>query len=218
MALVGNVYIQATDPGAVGFGYWWVNSTTGAAYSRNVTNTSWVPQGNWNYTNSGNMPLTGGIMTGNITGVTGWAPINSPNFTGSPQKLSVDLATVNDLSDLDSELRSLINSLVSSAVASMASSISISNNICFLQGNLTGNSGNSYQVTVPLPSFPDATATEDQCYWAIWPSYADNDAGGVAISLIDVSPVSGRNYHARVATNDNISHDLVCGYLIIGVR
>ena len=41
MALIGNRYTQSTDPGAVGTGYQWLNSTTGNLYERNTTNTAW---------------------------------------------------------------------------------------------------------------------------------------------------------------------------------
>lgn len=158
MALIGNTYIQAGDPGAVGFGYWWAHPTTGVVKSRNTSNTGWVSQGNWNTVNSGSLPLTGGVMTGAITGVSSWAPIASPDFTGTPQKGGIALATVNDLSTAITSLQSLIDLQVSSALSSTSAAISIGNNLAFGSGG-----GLDHGQTVPLPQYSNGDdATQDE--------------------------------------------------------
>ena len=105
MALVANRYTQSTDPGAVGTGYQWLNSTTGNLYERNTTNTAWVLVGNVNLVTLGALMRTGGVMSGAITGVTGWAPLDSPDFTTVAKLSGVNLATVNDLTALRRPLR-----------------------------------------------------------------------------------------------------------------
>ena len=57
MALIGNRYTQSTDPGAVGTGYQWLNTTTGDLYERNTTNTAWVIVGNVNLVTLGVLSL-----------------------------------------------------------------------------------------------------------------------------------------------------------------
>lgn len=46
LGIFGGVYEQATDPGAVGFGAWWVDTSSGPPYAlsvRDSTDTSWLP-------------------------------------------------------------------------------------------------------------------------------------------------------------------------------
>lgn len=156
MALVGNVYIQDTDPGAVGFGYDWRAPTSGAIKTRNTTNTAWVNVGNANSVGYGMLSREGGVMTGPITGVTGWAPENNPDFNTSAKRDGIDLATVNDLSDLQTTLTAQINSLISSGFANLSTSSSVSTMIAWSSGTIADGG------TLPLPSFTDRQATLDE--------------------------------------------------------
>ena len=129
MALIGNRYIQSTDPGEVGTGYQWLNTTTGNLYERNTTNTAWVLVGNVNLVTLGALMRTGGVMSGPITGVTGWAPMDSPDFTTVAKLSGVNLATVNDLTALQTALEARIKAEAQAAVATALGGVSGSQNI-----------------------------------------------------------------------------------------
>lgn len=158
MPLIGFVYRQNADPGAVGFPYWWVKDN-GDAYSRDTTNTSWIFQGNWDDPHSGCLPLTGGVMTGPImtTGVSSWAPLDSPDFTGTPQKQGIALATTTELANAIASLQSLINTQVTAAISGTSAAITIGNNLAFDSGTVL------HGGTIPLPQYSngdDATQGE----------------------------------------------------------
>lgn len=167
MALVGSTYIQATDPGAVGYGYSWKNSSTGNVYDRNTSNTGWVFLYNSNQVNGGLLPLTGGTMTGAIAGVSGWAPETSPDFNTSAKLGGVNLATTNDLSTLQTTLEDYVDAQVASALASQGVTSEVSSNTAIQTGTLKGATATT-AVTIPLPVFSDGqTATEAQCKWIV---------------------------------------------------
>lgn len=86
-------YQQASDPGAVGAGVEWTNTTTGDVYRRDITNSAWNKMFNVGVVNGGLLPLAGGNMTGAITGSHGLAPLDSPAFTTNATLTSNDLAT-----------------------------------------------------------------------------------------------------------------------------
>jgi len=170
MALVGCRYIQATDPGTVGAGYEWYNTTTGVLLVRNLTNTAWEDP------YSLLLPKAGGVMTGAITGVSGWAPLNDPNFTGTPKKLDINLATTADLATLQTSLTTLINDSVRSAVATYGSKLSISGNIVTAVGQLDST---TTAQTIPLPTFAgDRQAIESECKWIVSPAFTDQHDSG----------------------------------------
>lgn len=86
-------YQQASDPGAVGAGVFWVNTTTGVFSVRNTANSAWVQIGNVNEANLGLLPLSGGTMTGAIEGAHGLLPTDSPAITTNATLDGDDLAS-----------------------------------------------------------------------------------------------------------------------------
>lgn len=185
MTLVGNRYIQTGDPGAVGCGYQWCNSSTGVLYERNVANNAWVTVGNVGLTNYGSLPITGGAMTGAITGVTGWAPLDAPNFTTSAKLSSVNLATTTDLSNLQTTLTNLINAQIASGFSALNSSLSISNSIAWGYGTVYDGG------TIPLPSYSDRQALHSEIVVML-----------VAHSGYKTLPPSGPDYCAEMSTTN----------------
>lgn len=151
MALVGNRYVNATDPGAVGAGYQWLNTTNGNLYERNTSNTAWVSQGNVNSALYGAAPISGFTAQGAINGATGLATLSASNFQ-SLQLNSVNVATVNDLADAQTAILKAVDSKINSGLAGINSSSIYSTLFAFDEGIL--NDGD----TVPLPSFGDRTA------------------------------------------------------------
>ena len=171
MSLIGFRYVQSTDPGAVGAGHQWENTTTGDIFERNSGNTAWTFLYNCNLANGGLVPKTGAVMSGPLTGVTGWAPNDSPNFTTTAKLNGVNLATTNDLTTLRDELVQLIKVDAQIAVANALGGLTGNQNVAIGSGNLVGATKAS-PITIPLPSFPDGIkATEAQFKWLVAPSY-----------------------------------------------
>ena len=227
MSLIGSRYVQASDPGAVGFGYQWANSSSGILYERNTTNTGWVAIGNANSSNYGHLPLTGGAMTGAITGVSGWAPETSPDFNTSAKLEGVNLATTNDLSTLQTNLEDYVDAQVASAIASQGVTSEVSSNTAIQTGTLKGATATT-AITIPLPVFSDGqAATEAQCKWIV--SVYDAKTGDTADSYYlyfrdstdsaDVDPTAVRKFCAYTAKS-NRSLKVAAGiqYMIIARR
>lgn len=228
MALVGNRWIQATDPGAVGFGYQWANSSSGILYERNTSNTGWVQIGNTNTTNYGLLPLTGGAMTGAISGVTGWAPETSPDFNTSAKLEGVNLATTNDLSTLQTNLEDYVDAQVASAIASHGVTSEVSSNTAIQTGRLQGATPLT-TITIPLPVFSDGqSATQGQCKWIVTPGYNITDGTTNiydvyyrdATDAADVDPMAVRTFLAYMAYGASRNNKQALGihYMIIARR
>ena len=227
MALIGNRYTQSTDPGAVGTGYQWLNTTTGNLYERNTTNTAWVLVGNVNLVTLGALMRTGGVMSGPITGVTGWAPLDSPDFTTVAKLSGVNLATVNDLTALQTALEARIKAEAQAAVATALGGVSGSQNIAVGFGTLVGATATT-PVTIALPTFPDGVqATQAQCKWVVAP--LRGKTGDTADSFYqyfrdpsdatDLDPTTSLSFCAYHAESDRGNKSaMTVFYLIIGVR
>lgn len=151
MALVGNRYVNATDPGAVGAGYQWLNTTNGNLYERNTSNTAWVSQGNVNSALYGAAPISGFTAQGAINGATGLATLSASNFQ-SLQLNSVNVATVNDLADAQTAILKACDAKINSGLSGINASSIYSTFLAFGQGVIADG------ATVPLPSFGDRTA------------------------------------------------------------
>ena len=228
MALAGNRYIQASDPGAVGFGYQWANSSSGILYERNTSNTGWVQIGNTNTTNYGLLPLTGGAMTGAISGVTGWAPETSPDFNTSAKLEGVNLATTNDLSTLQTNLEDYVDAQVASAIASQGVTSEVSSNTAIQTGRLQGATPLT-TITIPLPVFSDGqSASQGQCKWIVTPGYNITDGTTNiydvyyrdATDAADVDPMAVRTFLAYMAYGASRYNKQALGihYMIIARR
>lgn len=211
MSLVGNRYIQANDPGAVGVGYQWLDTDTSLLYERNGSNTAWVQVYNTNQTNGGLLPQTGGSVTGAITGTTGWAPSDNPNFATAAKIAGQNIATVNYVNQQVSSFNDLISAKISQAIASSTSSIQTNNNIA-KAGNgaknsgyfsptgspaasTTGDAGVSALPQIPLPYYPDSggEAQESDCIWIGAMALSSSDRSQYASKVVDNS-VSGKSW------------------------
>ena len=227
MALIGNRYTQSTDPGAVGTGYQWLNTTTGNLYERNTTNTAWVLVGNVNLVTLGALMRTGGVMSGPITGVTGWAPLDSPDFTTVAKLSGVNIATVNDLTALQTALEARIKAEAQAAVATALGGVSGSQNIAVGFGTLVGATATT-PVTIALPTFPDGVqATQAQCKWVVAPLRGKTGDTSDAFyqyfrdssDATDLDPTTSLSFCAYHAKSDrSLKSATTVFYLIIGVR
>ena len=151
MALVGNRYVNATDPGAVGAGYQWLNTTNGNLYERNTSNTAWVSQGNVNSSLYGAAPISGFTAQGAINGATGLATLSASNFQ-SLQLNNVNVATVNDLADAQTAILKACDAKINSGLSGINASSIYSTFLAFGQGVI------AHGATVPLPNFGDRDA------------------------------------------------------------
>ena len=228
MSLIGMRYVQATDPGAVGFGYQWANSSSGILYERNTSNTGWVQIGNTNTTNYGLLPLTGGAMTGAISGVSGWAPETSPDFNTSAKLEGVNLATTNDLSTLQTNLEDYVDAQVASAIASQGVTSEVSSNTAIQTGRLQGSTPLT-TITIPLPVFSDGqSASQGQCKWIVTPGYNITDGTTNIYDVYyrddtdaaDVDPMAVRTFLAYMAYGPSRANKQALGihYMIIARR
>jgi len=158
-----NIYTSPSsqDPSGVGgftgAGNIWAQSDTGIWLTRNSTNTAWVPIGSGDQQSFGLMPLSGGAMSGALTGnssmmtADGSTPFAVPPNVTSRNSL---MATLADLSALQNNLSALISETVSQAVAGIPvpgvnSNISIA--VTQLDGQLTPSPYNAW-VTLPYQS------------------------------------------------------------------
>lgn len=225
MTLVGNAYIQDDDPGAVGYGYLWFHSN-GSMKARNTDNTAWNSIGNTNLTNLGLVPKTGATMTGALPGVTGWAPLDSPNFTGTPKKLGVNLATSSEVSALQSTLLSLIDSRIEQAIATFGSKLSISGSMTFDSGVLDSSSS---AQEIPLPVFAgDRQATEGECKWNAFPVFqrmhdSTVDSADEYVVFVDgggtiVSPSTTRTLRLLYFRDGSPVYGGKFGYIIMAIK
>ena len=236
--LTGTRYIGTGSLPVPAAGFDAIDTTTGNFYVCNAAGTVWNLVGNVNNVNLGLLPLTGGTMNGSITGATGWAPNDSPNFTSSAKLDGVNLATTSDLSTTSTTILNSIAPKITEAVASTTSNISTKANVAMSSGVLTFTAGfgtsdsttNPPQV-IPLPTYPDGTvAAESDCKWIV--SLVKYDGAPAAPSLrytnglatswgnVDaniVDPMAVRTFNATLY-NSSVGLPCKVGYLIIGVR
>lgn len=228
--LTGSRYIgSGTLPPPVG-GYEAVDISTGLKYEANTSSTAWNLIGNVNNVNLGLLPLTGGSMTGAITGVSGWAPNDSPNFTTTAALNGLLLATTSDLATTSNTILNSIAPKITDAIASTSAGITTKGNIARATGILTFTSPTPQ--TIPLPIYPDGTtAKESDCVWmaflvgtnvaglfgVTWPC-GRSDFNGDAGLILSADPTLTRTFWAAVQDRGGNSYKTIMGYFIEAIR
>ena len=163
-------YTQTSDPGAVGVGRTWLHPTTGALKVRNTANTAWTTIGNVDDPNFGSLLASGGAVSANITGNTGWAASDAHNFPTTASINSVAIATINDVTSRISALESSIVPLISSAIATYASSLTFLSKIAVHTG-VTKQAAWNTVITLPTDGgfqYDGGTAVkESECKWIV---------------------------------------------------
>lgn len=228
--LVGNRYIGTGALPTPVAGYQAQNTTTGDIYESNTSSTAWVLLYNANQANGGLAPVTGYTSTGAITGATGWAPNDAPNFTTSAKLNGVDLATTTNLSDTSTTILNGIAPKISEAVAGITTSITVKSNIARAVGLLTFTT--SATQTVPLPTYPDGTtANESDCKWIVffvgsntagtfaqsWPC-GRSDSNGDAGLILSADPTTTRTFNAIIKDKGGNLYPTIMGYFIEGIK
>lgn len=181
MPLVGFRYIQNAASTPTGFaGYQWFNPDTSKLYEWTGTNLSPnTGSGTWNEIYDGNqpkgglLPVTGGAVTGAITGPTGWAAKDNYNFPTLVKMGGQTVATVSYVNQQVSSFNDLISAKISQSIASSTASINTNSNIAKANGYY-GGKGTPGQGTQPeplqaiqLPTYPNSggLASETECVW-----------------------------------------------------
>jgi hypothetical protein len=208
MSLVGNRYIQATEPAAPpSTGYQWLDTDTSILYERNGANTAWIQVYNTNQTNGGLLPISGGSVTGSITGTTGWAPSDNANFATSAKIAGQNIATVNYVNQQVNSFNDLISAKVSQAIAASTTTSTANNNIAKngiglkLNGYFSPVSGPQntapanpntagvISTLIPLPSYPNGggEAQESDCVWMASMALSYTDRQNLNVKITDNS-------------------------------
>lgn len=228
--LTGTRYIgTGTQPTPVA-GYDLVDTSTGNFYVSNSSATAWVLVGSVNSPNLGMLPLTGGTMTGAITGATGWATLDSPDFTTSAKLGGVDLVTATSLSSTSTTILDSISPKINEAVAGISASFSVKGSVASAVGTLTFTT--SATQTIPLPTYQDGTtAAESDCKWfaffigtsingtfvASWPC-GRSDSNGDTGLVWSANPTTTRTFNALLKDQGGNSYTTIVGYFIEGIK
>jgi hypothetical protein len=228
--LTGTRYI-GTGPFPIPvLGYDLVATDTGNFYVANSTATAWVLVGSVNSPNLGMLPLTGGTMTGNIAGATGWAQNDSPNFTTSAKLNGVDLATTTNLSDTSATILNGIAPKITEAIASTSAGITVKGSIARTVGLLTFT--DTTTQTIPLPIYSDGTtANESDCKWVAF--FVGNNVSGTTVYgfpcgrsdangdtglIFSANPTTTRTFNAILIDKGGNKYPTIIGYFIEAIK
>lgn len=221
--LTGTRYIGTGALPTPVLGYDLVETDHGNFYVANSTATAWVLVGSVNSPNLGMLPLTGGTMTGNVAGATGWAPNDSPNFTTTAKLAGVTIATTNDLTTTQTNILNTISPKITQAVASVTTSITTAANVAMAQGvlntpalNPSGNPDATF--VIPAPTFSDGTyAAISSCRWSLG-LYGVTNMGNGWGQLVVTNPGGSNTYTAYCVRDDGYRYPAQMQYLIVGTR
>jgi len=230
--LVGSRYIGTGSLPTPVAGYDAIDTTTGNQYVANTSGTAWVLVGNVNTLNLGLLPIAGGVMTGAITGATGWAPSDSPNFATKAYVAGKDVATTDELSALETRIMDSISPKITEAIASTTASVGVNSKIAKAEGILTFVSSDGWSIppvqTVPLPTYPSGeVAKETECVWLVSPIELKYSVGldrdYVQTFQYSTPPSVSRTFSAYsqiVGSGSSSGNIIGCkiGYMIIGVK
>ena len=230
--LVGSRYIGTGSLPTPVAGYDAIDTSTGNQYVANTSSTAWVLVGNVNSLNLGMLPLTGGVMTGAITGATGWAPSDAPNFKTKAYIAGKDVATTDEISTMQSTIMDSISPKITEAIASTTASVGVNSKIAKAEGILVFESSDGRTTppvqTIPLPTYPSGeVAKETECVWLVSPvelKYAVGlDRDYTQTFQYSTPPNVSRTFSAycKVVGSGSSSGNITgckIGYMIIGVK
>lgn len=230
--LIGSRYIGTGSLPTPVAGYDAIDTTTGNQYVANTSGTAWVLVGNVNTLNLGLLPITGGVMTGAISGATGWAPSDEPNFATKAYIAGKNVATTDEISTMQSTIMDSISPKITEAISSTTASVGVNSKVAKSMGVLTFIPATNYTVpavqTIPLPTYPSGeVAKESECVWCVFPvklTYATGNAGSQNESLFySTDPTTTRTFSAYTHVVSGSQADLVyqdckIGYMIIGIK
>lgn len=230
--LVGSRYIGTGSLPTPVAGYDAIDTTTGNQYVANTSGTDWVLVGNVNTLNLGLLPITGGVMTGAITGATGWAPSDEPNFATKAYIAGKNVATTDEISTMQSTIMDSISPKITEAISSTTASVGVNSKIAKAEGILIFVSSDGWSIppvqTVPLPTYPSGeVAKETECVWLVSPielKYSVGlDRNYVQTFQYSTPPNVSRTFSAysKIVGSGGSNGSIVgckIGYMIIGIK
>ena len=188
------IYVQEDDPGAVGFGNEWIVPSTGLKYIRNNANTAWTIWGSAVRPDGGFIQTSdsGFVSTGAITGNTGWAPIDSPDFSTSLKIAGVNAATVNDVEAAKKSINENVEAIVSQLISHFITASIPSGNLTMSQKTLTQVAYNT-PLIIPMPVYSGSDTTADPSNSKITIMYTSFFGNGYTkfrdtLDTVDVDP------------------------------
>lgn len=232
-------YEQSEDPGAVGALKVWRNPYTESIWCRNRYNTEWIYWGNSALDKLGAMPLSPGCaVSGNLTGVTGWASADNHDFPTTVTRNNIELLDINKMDEDVAAYADTIERKVKASIYKNSTSVDVSNKIAIGHGTLDCGygSGTITAQTIPLPKYDNGTgdtALEADCKWVVWFSryYYQEDGNGTPKNVWEfydgdtdtlVNPTTKRKLKAKKRTIDGNGNITTTGlkfsYLIVAVR
>ncbi len=216
MSLVGVAYIQPSvnDPGAVGFGYSWMQSDTGNIYFRSNDNTQWVLAGNTDQTYMGTVSRTGATMTGAITGAHGIMPLTGGDFTNPPTINGQAIATQAYVLDQIFVVNSSVSVSVAQAIASIPG-VTASAQISLASG-VSASIASGGTFTIPLPTYGDGTtasSTDVSGRYGAWVMSVPSHLTPGFVSLVETAPGSRTYTYTEFS-----SVSAILGYYITGIK
>ena len=191
----GSIYTSPSSqdpsgqPGFTGAGNFWMQTDTGIWQVRNSANTGWTLIGSGDQQTFGMVPLSGAALSGAITGATnlmtadGNTPFATPPTVTSRSSL---MATMADLTTLQTNLNTLVINTANQAVASIVVP-GIRANTSTQMGVIAA--GVSWNTNLSLPyasmTYPDGTAVgAADCIGFATPNNIPNTGSGYTITLV----------------------------------
>lgn len=197
------------------------DTSTGNIYEANSSGTAWTLVGNANSAYLGLAPISGFTATGAIGGATGWAPLDSPNFTTSAKLGGVDLVTFTQLATQVTAINNNIAPKINSAVAAVSSGLSVKGSLAIGTGILVFTS-NATQ-TIPMPTYPDGTlANLADCKFVVglvkgyWPCGRSDGNGDT--QLLNTFTTSNPTGYCVLQDLGGNYYSTSVWYLVIGVK
>lgn len=220
--LVGSRYIQSTDPGAVGFGYSWANSSTGILYERNPGNTAWVTAGDTTKTNLGFLPTTGGSVSTTFTGAHGLVALDGTvPFTNTPNVNGTMVCLMSDIEEAVKSVKLQLPSLVYSAQGAISTG-TIGGNIVHWYDDGIGQEGNvsalpSVQIPIKVAKYYDGTPVKSSDIMTIGRVNSMGVGGGMARMSCSNEGFNVYCYCAN-RTNSTVYYSGKIGYMAIAIN
>lgn len=216
-------YSQTNDPGAVGAGKTWFHPTTGDIKIRSTSNAAWSKIGNSDLPNLGNVPITGASMSGPLSGLTGVAAADAHDFPTSARKAGVELATMNDLSDMQSTLYSNMSEKIAEAIAGYAKSGSARETVAVSYGEIAVplGHGDNYAVSISRPVYSDNSVSKDSEIKSLVAVMEQTILTSAPVDIrIYIQKVDEVNYKIRTLNNGAHDASIPCrlSYIAVAVR
>lgn len=165
-----NTWVQDLEPVSPSALDLWFRPATGEKWQRNTAGDTWIFKGYADEAWDGTLPRSGGSMVAPILGSTGLAPLDNPDFTGTPKRSGIDLLTVADIEQLRREIYARLQSDILSFFGNTPNSSQTRANIAVLYGEEVvpyATLAAGFQIGLPTFDSDGVPATDEQVlFWS----------------------------------------------------